>query len=89
MITKEELSRLLIAAVTGGYIKVVKALILEGADVNAKGHREKTALMFASEEGRIEIAEALIKAGADVNAKSYFKDTIKILTFQVFFINWN
>ena len=72
MRTKEELSRLLIAAVTKDYVEEVEALIKEGIDVNAKDNDEETALMFASYWGHTGIVKLLLKNGADVsiNAES-------------------
>ena len=57
----------LFLAVDENNISKVKALIDNGADVNAvdKGW---TALLIAAEKGYTDMAKALIKAGADVNA---------------------
>ena len=52
-----------------GNIEAVKQHLAAGADVNAKGYRERTPLHYAAHGGQKEIAELLIAAGADVNAK--------------------
>jgi ankyrin repeat protein len=52
-----------------GNIEAVKQHLDAGADVNAKGYRERTPLHYAAHGGQKEIAELLIDAGADVNAK--------------------
>ena len=56
-------------AVKAKNYELVKKLIDEGADVNAKNDEGETALMIASNEGDKEICELLIEKGADVNAK--------------------
>jgi len=48
-----------------GRIKVVEALLNNGADVNARTTDGKTALQFASKKGYAEVKELLIKAGAN------------------------
>ncbi len=48
----------------------VKRLIEAGADVNAQGKNEFTALMDASFVGHPEIVQLLIEGGADVNAQN-------------------
>ena len=47
---------------------VVEALVRLGADPNAVGSKNKTALMFASASGNTKVVEALLKAGADPKA---------------------
>lgn len=68
----------LIKASKNGDIRSVKALIVKGVDINAKGSVSdwgKTALMEASQRGHIDIVQALIKAGANVSAKDIYGDT--------------
>ena len=48
---------------------VLKSLIKNGADVNAKGRHGDTPLHMASSYGNLEIAQLLIENGANVNAK--------------------
>ena len=50
-------------------VNVVKDLIEQGADVNAKDKDGMTALIVASRNGHREVVEMLISNGADVNAK--------------------
>ena len=52
-----------------GHTSVVKKLIEEGADVNARGPRESTALLFAVGGGHLEVVKELVKSGADVDAQ--------------------
>jgi cell wall assembly regulator SMI1 len=52
-------------------VEVVKLLIAAGADVRARDHKARTALLDAvgdRKKANLEIVEALIAAGADVNA---------------------
>ena len=56
-------------------IKKTKFLIKAGANVNAKGNYDETALMLAP---RAELTKLLIDAGADVNAKDVFGETALI-----------
>ena len=52
-----------------GDITIVKSLIEDGADVNAKDERGQTPLHVAVARGHVEVAELLINKGANVNAK--------------------
>lgn len=62
----------LMSAVRQNQVETVKALIANGADVNAKiaGSIEVTALMIAARYGYTDIMKILIDNGADVNVKS-------------------
>ena len=62
----------LMSAVRQNQVETVKALIANGAEVNAKiaGSIEVTALMIAARYGYTDIMKVLIDNGADVNAKS-------------------
>ena len=53
-----------------GNIEAVKQHLDAGADVNAKGYRERTPLHYAAHGGRNKIVKLLIEEGADVNAKA-------------------
>jgi len=59
----------LIAAAQGGVVGIVKVLLEEGAEVNAKTNDGDTALMTAALEGHTDVAILLTDKGADVNAK--------------------
>ena len=58
----------LVYAALQGQTDIVTALIEAGANVNATGPSEATALMYAAAGGHMEVLQALIEAGADVNA---------------------
>lgn len=59
----------LIYAAGNGDLPLVKALLSNGADVNAKDNDGWTALMLASDSDHFEVVQALLANGADVNAK--------------------
>jgi cytohesin len=59
-------NELLFTAVKAGNKTTAERLIAEGADVNAKDKRDKTALHCAISK---DVAELLIAKGADMNAK--------------------
>ena len=61
---------LTLASSYGGNLEMVKLLVENGADINAKNHYSKTALMIASEYNDIETVKYLVENGADVNAKN-------------------
>jgi len=50
-------------------LQVVKGLLEAGADVNAKGKYNDTALIRAAEAGHLEILRILLEKGADDNAR--------------------
>ena len=53
-----------------GYENLVKLLLINGADVNARGDGGVSSLHFAANKGYKEIVELLIAHGANVNAKT-------------------
>lgn len=50
------------------FIEMVKLLLENGADVNARGRYKETALTIASYNNNIELVKLLLDNGADVNA---------------------
>ena len=48
---------------------VVQRLILAGADVHARGERDRTALHEAAENGDLDMVGRLLEAGAEVDAR--------------------
>jgi ankyrin repeat protein len=62
----------LLAAVRKGDTERVKALLVEGADANAKSPYGATGLFFAADRGNTEIIKVLLDHGADVNVKDTF-----------------
>ena len=50
-------------------LKIVKYLVENGADVNAKAYYEYTAIIIACLNGRFDIVNYLAENGADVNAR--------------------
>ena len=51
-------------------LEIMKILLDEGADINAKNDDGSTLLSFSSAHGRLELIQFLINNGADVNAGS-------------------
>lgn len=62
----------LLAAVRKGDAERVKALLAQGANVNAKSPYGATGLFFAADRGNLEIVKILLDRGADVNVKDTF-----------------
>ena len=52
------------------YLGLIELLVEHGADANARGEDNTTALQLASEFGRLGVARVLLNHGADVNAKN-------------------
>ncbi|MBL8383598.1 MAG: ankyrin repeat domain-containing protein [Burkholderiales bacterium] len=69
----------LIEAAGAGDTSRVSRLLGEGANVNARDGRGRSALLAATQSNRIETARILIKAGADVNAKDDIQDSPYLL----------
>ena len=65
----------LIGAAERGDAAAVQRLLREGAAVNARDGRGRTALLAATHANRVEVARVLITAGADVNAKDAIEDS--------------
>lgn len=68
MSTTEELNEALLQASKEGDLKLVKSLILQGADVNVKDKENATSLMRAVSRNYEEVVKELLDKGADVNA---------------------
>jgi ankyrin repeat protein len=64
--------QLLIQAASNRDFELLKLLVAEGADFNAKDkdNNGDTALMSASFKGHLEVVKLLIEEGADINAKA-------------------
>ena len=60
----------LLTSSTCGSLEIAKTSLGQGANVNARGYRGRTALMIASECGHFEIVTMLLNHGADVNLQS-------------------
>jgi ankyrin repeat protein len=65
----------LIAAAERGDSAAVQTLLREGASIDARDARGRTALLAATQADRVETARLLIAAGADVNAKDAIEDS--------------
>ena len=72
MKTQQELNNELIDNAKYGNLDIVKSLIEQGVDIEAKDIYEDddTALMWSSLKGHLEIVKYLIEQGANVNAKN-------------------
>ena len=73
--SQAERERDLIASADRGEIVVVRQLLQQGARINARDQRGRTALIAATQRNHVEIARHLIQEGADVNAKDFIQDT--------------
>ncbi|MEV0597068.1 ankyrin repeat domain-containing protein [Nonomuraea cavernae] len=71
--------QLLTAAVTGDAAAVREAVI-EGADVDARDSRGRTALLLAVAADHVEVAQILVSAGADPDALDAQHDTPWLVT---------
>lgn len=69
---QEDLNEQLLAAARKSDAEAVKALLVKGADVNAKTRYGATALSFAADRGSVEVVKLLLERGAEVNVKDTF-----------------
>jgi hypothetical protein len=60
----------LIRAAHSGDAATVQILVAKGADINARGLKEWTALIAASEKGHRKVVQELLARGADTNART-------------------
>ena len=67
-----DLNEDLLAAVRKSDVAAVKALLDQGANVNAKTPYGATPLSYACDRGNLEIVNLLLERGAEVNAKDTF-----------------
>jgi uncharacterized protein len=65
----------LLTAAAHGDRAAVERLLREGASVDARDGRGRTALLLATRGNHVVVARALIAAGADVNAKDAIHDS--------------
>lgn len=66
---------LLVEAAESGNAHTVERLLRDGADVDHRDPRGRTALLAATHANRIASARLLVAAGADVNAKDAIEDS--------------
>lgn len=59
----------LLLASTAGEVEVVRYLIEQGVNVNARLHHDFTPLHEAAFAGAVDVVELLVKAGADISAR--------------------
>jgi len=65
----------IVNAADRGEIVVVRRLLADGAPINARDGRGRTALLAATQRNHVEIARLLINEGADVNVKDFNQDS--------------
>lgn len=66
---------LLVEAAESGNTRTVDRLLRDGADIEQRDWRGRTALLAATHGNQLETARMLIEAGADVNAKDAIDDS--------------
>jgi hypothetical protein len=57
-------------AAANGHVKIVRLLLQNGAEVNAKDRRDRTPLHYAAIHGHIDILHLLVEIGADLEAQT-------------------
>jgi ankyrin repeat protein len=68
------MSETLVSAAERGDTAAIVRLLAEGAAIDARDARGRTALLAATHANRVEAAAALIDAGADINIRDDLKD---------------
>jgi ankyrin repeat protein len=66
----QDADAILMKAASRGDLKKVRRLLGNGAQVNGRDSRGKTALHFAAQSKNVLVVDALVQAGADANAKA-------------------
>jgi len=72
-LSKKELNNSLLDAAYDGYYDIVKLLLNNGADVDARSINGYTALIYASAEGYYNIVKLLLDFNANINIANYDK----------------
>ncbi len=70
----------LLSAARDGSVVAVEAALADGADIEARDSRERTALLLAVTEDHVDVARLLVERGADVNAFDDQRDTPFLVT---------
>jgi outer membrane protein assembly factor BamB len=78
-IAAQDLNDDLWAAARKGDAPAVKALLAQGADVNAKLRYGATALSYAADRGHLEVIKVLVEHGAALNIKDTFYNSPPLL----------
>ena len=74
-VADEAAERQLIVSAINGNIDGVRQALKNGASINVRDNRGRTALLIATHANNVEMARLLIGAGADVNAKDHIEDS--------------
>ena len=73
----------LLLSASNGNSEMVKYLIDNGADFNARNDEQWTALLYAASQGSFELVKYLVENGADVNAKQNREWTVLMYASSV------
>ena len=71
-----------ILACENNHLEIVKFLVDQGTDVNAKTYFLNTGLILACENGHLEIAKYLVENRAHIKAKTYYQNTALMLASE-------
>ena len=71
----EAAERQLIVSAINGNVEGVGQALKNGASINVRDSRGRTALLIATHADNVEMARMLIAAGADVNARDHIEDS--------------
>jgi len=64
-LTKDDAEELMMIASGLGHVEVIKALLAHGVSANARGIKQRTAIMAAAAFNKPEVAKLLLSSGAD------------------------